>query len=85
MPPPSIASADWHLYTLIIVWVAYHLLEQLRSYLDSKHSYLPPFAAKKVAPKPLGAGVTGEFLLILLHMYHYKAIEVTSNEVSCDN
>ena len=64
---------------------ARHLLEQHRSYLASKHSFLPPFAAKKVAPKPLGAGVTGEFLLILLRVYHYKAIEVTSNEVSCDN
>ena len=43
----------------IIAWRAFHLLYQHRSSLALKHSFQPPFAAKRVAPKPLGESLSG--------------------------
>ena len=50
---------DWNLYNLFIAWVARHLLAQRRFSYALKHSFMPPFAAKRVAPKPLGESFLG--------------------------
>ncbi len=50
---------DLNLCNLFIAWVARHLLSQRRFSVASKLSFLPPFAAKRVAPKPLGESLSG--------------------------
>ena len=59
IPQPSATSADWNLYNFFIAWKGHHLLLQHRFSLASKHTFLPPFAAKRVAPKPLGESFLG--------------------------
>ncbi len=43
---------------------ACHLLAQHMFSQASKHSFLPPFAAKRVAPKPLGESLSGSVVKI---------------------
>ena len=49
---------DWNFYPQSFL-VGFHLLSQHRLSQASKHSFLPPFAAKRVAPKPLGESFLG--------------------------
>ena len=55
----SLRSVGWNLYPQFIAWRAYHLLYQRRFSCALKHSFQPPFAAKRVAPKPLGESLSG--------------------------
>ena len=57
--PPSVCE-DWNLYPQFIAWRAYHLLYQRRFSYALKHSFQPPFAAKRVAPKPLGESLSAQ-------------------------
>jgi hypothetical protein len=49
---------DWNLYIQSFL-VGFHLLSQHRLSQASKQKFLPPFAAKRVAPKPLGESLSG--------------------------
>ena len=56
----SLRSVGWNLYPQFIAWRACLLLSQHRFSLALKHSFQPPFAAKRVAPKPLGESLSAQ-------------------------
>ena len=63
--PPSVCE-DWNLYPKFIARRAYHLLYQRRFSCALKHSFQPPFAAKRVAPKTARWIIVGSWAVYIL-------------------
>ena len=59
MPPRAFGLEDWHLYKKKLCYGRSSQDSITQFYYAPKHSFSPPFAAKSVAPKPLGEPLSG--------------------------